>query len=49
MIEREPNTINITLDEYEELRSDQKFLWALQAAGVDNWEGYDMAREIDDE
>jgi hypothetical protein len=36
--------ITITKQEYDELCRDQNFLTALQSAGVDNWEGYDMAR-----
>lgn len=39
------DTVTILREEYEELLSDQKFLELLQAYGVDNWEGYDMARE----
>lgn len=40
------NTITIPLKEYNQLIHDQEFLQALQAAGVDNWEGYDYAWEI---
>ena len=32
-------------NEVIELRKDQKLLFALQAAGVDNWEGWDIALE----
>lgn len=39
-------TIQITKDEYMELYRDSMTLQALEAAGVDNWEGYD---EIDRE
>jgi hypothetical protein len=39
-------TVNITRAEHEQLLEDQQFLRALQAAGVDNWEGYSEAQEI---
>jgi len=39
-------TIKITKKEYEELKSSQTLLFALQGAGVDNWEGWDDAIEI---
>lgn len=42
----EPKTITILVEEYESLQEDSKFLTALENAGVDNWEGYDFAREI---
>ena len=42
-------TVVITKAEYEELKSDQKWLYALEAAGVDNWEGYFHAQEHMDE
>lgn len=41
--------ITITKEEYDELLSDSAFLSALQAAGVDNWDGYDVAQEIRDQ
>lgn len=37
--------ISITKEEYDQLIKDQKWLQALEAAGVDNWEGCDIARE----
>ncbi|MEM2159330.1 MAG: hypothetical protein QXN55_00035 [Candidatus Nitrosotenuis sp.] len=40
------NTITIATDEYERLQEAEKKLSALEAAGVDNWEGYDYAMEI---
>lgn len=41
--------IEISQEEYDQLIKDQKWLRALEAAGVDSWEGYDSAREaIDD-
>ena len=39
-------TITITKQEYVQLAEDQRFLHALQAAGVDNWEGYDYAFDL---
>jgi len=38
-------TITITRAEYTQLLADQRLLRALQAAGVDNWDGYDDAIE----
>lgn len=43
------NTVTISVEEYEKLQEDQQMLQALQAAGVDNWDGYDYARELLDE
>jgi hypothetical protein len=41
--------IAIPRSEYDQLIEDQKWLRALEAAGVDNWEGIDIAREsLDD-
>lgn len=34
------------LAEIERLEEDSEFLGALEAAGVDNWDGYGMAYEI---
>jgi len=38
-------TVTIPKEEYEELKSDAAFLRALEAAGVDNWEGYEFAQD----
>lgn len=38
-------TITISKEDYEELISDQKFLQCLQAAGVNDWEGFEIAQE----
>jgi hypothetical protein len=40
--------LNITISkkEYESLLEDSEKLSALEAAGVDNWEGYDNAMEM---
>ena len=37
------NTVTITEIEYKTLLSSQKFLNALEAAGLDNWDGYEQA------
>jgi len=37
--------ITIPLREYQALRQDRYKLWALEGAGVDNWEGFDDAME----
>lgn len=39
-------TVTISLEEYEALKAESEFLNALEAAGVDNWDGYDYAREM---
>ena len=33
----------ISKKEYEDLKKSEEFLYALEAAGVDNWEGYSQA------
>lgn len=38
--------IEIPLKDYKSLLNDRLLLVALQAAGVDNWDGYDNAMEI---
>jgi len=43
------NQVMIPREEYEKLLADSKFLEKLRAAGVDNWEGYKIARESEDE
>ncbi len=37
--------VTITREQYETLLHDSRVLQALQAGGVDNWEGYDFAME----
>lgn len=39
-------TVTISKKEYESLLEDSKWLQALNAAGVDNWGGWDYAREL---
>jgi len=41
--------VTISKKEYEELLENQIWVRALEAAGVDNWEGYDIAIDIFDE
>lgn len=49
MLPMNEETVTITKKEYDELVADQRKLDALEAAGVDNWCGYDLALEyIDD-
>jgi hypothetical protein len=36
-------------DKWDIAQYDLKFLAALNAAGVDNWEGFDYARELMDD
>lgn len=38
--------VTITQKEYDRLKEREDWLYALEAAGVDNWEGYDYAWEI---
>lgn len=38
-------TVRHLTSRVQELEADSAFLAALEAAGVDNWEGYDDARE----
>lgn len=39
-------SVTISKAEYEELLDDQKLLNALQACGVDNWDGYGFALDM---
>lgn len=39
-------TITISIDEYHRLLDQDMWVNALDAAGVDNWEGYDEAVSI---
>ena len=38
--------VTITKASYDRLQEADAFLDALEAAGVDNWDGYAMARDI---
>lgn len=39
--------ITITQKEYNQLRKDSDWLYYLERAGVDNWDGYDYALELE--
>ena len=39
-------TVEITKREYEGLLADVEFLGCLEMAGVDNWSGYDFAKDM---
>ena len=39
------NTVTMSKDDYDELIRRDWFLGALEAGGVDNWEGYEAAQE----
>jgi len=39
-------TIQVSKREYEQLLKDQLWLQCLEEAGVDNWQGFDEARNI---
>lgn len=38
--------ITITVSDYDELLEAKRMLDALEAAGVDNWEGFEYAQEM---
>lgn len=42
----EEEMITITLKEYNKLIENDAFMDALVAAGVDNWDGYDEAKDL---
>ena len=42
------NLVTISAEEYQELTDARLWLTALQHAGVDNWEGHDIAVDIYD-
>lgn len=39
-------SISISIKEYHQLLNDQRKLGALEATGVDNWEGYGIAMDL---
>lgn len=39
------DTVTISREAYDNMLEDLRFLSALEAAGVDNWDGYQIARE----
>jgi len=40
------STVTISQEEYDELLERSMWLDALECAGVDNWEGHDIALEL---
>lgn len=38
--------VTISFEKYQSLREAELFLDALEAVGVDEWEGYDQAKEL---
>ena len=42
----EIETVTISEEEHARLQDRDAFLCALEAAGVDNWDGYDNAQDI---
>ena len=44
-----PAVVVIEKKRYEELLEQEKWLRALEAAGVDNWNGYDFAQDLREE
>jgi hypothetical protein len=43
---KEKDVIEVPIKEYEELQRRSEWLSYLEAAGVDNWEGYDIAYDM---
>ena len=41
--------VTISKQEYDQLVKDSIWLSCLESAGVDNWDGFDMAQDIYDE
>lgn len=41
--------ITITQKEYNQLREDSDWLYYLELAGVDNWDGFDYALELQEQ
>ena len=44
--DRNTETVTISKERYQELLKGESWLAALEAAGLDNWDGCDVAREI---
>lgn len=38
--------VEVPYEEYQQMKQDQQWLQALEAAGVDNWEGISYAHEL---
>jgi hypothetical protein len=45
-MENDEKMVKISKEEYKHLLEDSDILSALNAAGVDNWDGYDYAMEM---
>jgi hypothetical protein len=43
---KEKDVIEVPIKEYEELQRRSEWLSYLETAGVDNWEGYDIAYDM---
>lgn len=46
---KEPEQVTISREEYDSLIQSSRWLECLESAGVDNWSGFDYARELLDE
>ena len=49
MVINEDGTVTLTREELDELENDQQFLRCLEGAGVDNWDGYEIAQDAMEE
>lgn len=49
IIEEKADTVTLPRSEYNDLVEDRQWLHSLEAAGVDNWEGYDVAQDMHNE
>jgi len=41
-----PTMVLVEKGEYEELLRLEEWMFALESAGIDNWDGYDVAQDI---
>lgn len=46
MTQQNEQTVTISQAEYDDLIEQSRWLQCLESAGVDNWNGYDYAREL---
>lgn len=46
IMEQHENSVTISRKEYDSLLEDSAWLSCLEGAGVDNWDGWDYAREL---
>ncbi len=46
VMQNDKDSMTIPKEEYEKLIEDANMLAALEGAGVDNWQGYDMAIDL---